>query len=264
MNKKNYALAIAALMGCSALGLQPASANDLSNILGRLSGGNVNYGNQSQIQSNIQVGMTNLQTQIQQAVSTGRMSPIEASNINAEMNRASAMNNDFMRDGVYSASEVQQMLSEFTNLNNMVSAATSGSVNTNVGYGNRGYSNNVGYGSNFGYGASRRDDSNLGYNSRGYGNRYGLNHSVGYNGYGNNGYSNSNVVSLQSRISSNISGAVASRSIGIRQASRMRSQLNNLVAQLNTPGLRYSERSALLDQLRNLDRQVASMGSRYY
>jgi hypothetical protein len=233
MKDKNVALAIAALMGLSTVALQPASASDLTRILGRLGGGSVNYGNQAQIQSNIQVGMTNLQTQIQQNVASGRISPIEASNINAEMNRVAAMNNDFLRDGVYSASEVQQMLNQFNNLNTMVSTATSGTLNSNLGYG---YGNYNGYNN---------------YDSRfGYGNRFAP--------------SSSNVLSLQNRISSNISAAVSRRRMSVRSANNMRYELNTIVAKLNRPGLRVSKRNSLMSQLRSLDRQVASIGGIYY
>jgi hypothetical protein len=231
MKTRNIAAALVALMGLSSLAVQSASANDLSKILGSLtgyrSGGYINSGNQGQIRANIDTGISNLQNQISLGISSGKLDSVEQADLQARLNRVQDLDNRFSMDGVYTPGEVSQILSEFTNMNNMLTTAlnTGASFNGNLGYGyNNGYSR---FGTGIGYG---------------------------------------NLANMRARISTNISTALSRGEISNFQARQMRSELNNISYQLNS-NLSVSNRRLLMNRLASLNSRLdaAIAGrSRYY
>jgi len=232
MNRK-IAVALAAVLGLSSLALQSASANDLTRVLGRLGlrSGSVNGVNQATIESNIQIGMTNLNNQIQQAQAQGRLSPGAAASLNAQMDRIAQMDASF-RIGGYTGGEVQQLLSEFSRMNDMVANSIG---NTTVGTYYNGY-----------------------YGGNGYGRLYG-------SGLGNTNYSA--VLEMENRVGANLATSVANGSIDASTGASLRAQLVNLQMQLR--GFRtmsVARRNSLLRQLANLDQRVTDIagGGFYY
>jgi hypothetical protein len=235
MKTRNIAAALVALMGLSSYAVQSASASDLSRVLGSLtgyrSGGYINSGNQAQIRSNISLGMNNLQNSISQAIAAGQLDSVEQANLRAQLNRIEDMDNSFSADGVYSQSEVSQLLSEFTNMNNSLSVAISTSAGGSIGsrYGN-------GYGNSYNYG---RTYSNI-------------NSGIGYG----------NLSNMRTRISADISTALANGRISRYQANRMRNELNTLSYRMNT-SMTVSQRRDLMNRLNSLQSQLAG-SSRFY
>lgn len=137
MINRNIALSAALLLGLASLAPQPASAIDFTRIVNRLTGyrDGYNNGNQAQIRSNINVGVSNLQAQISQGIASGKLTPREQADLNFRLNRIERMDATFMADGMYSTGEVNQILSEFNNVNNMLSA----SLNNRITGGGRYY-----------------------------------------------------------------------------------------------------------------------------
>jgi hypothetical protein len=137
MRKMRTAAAIAIAIGLSSALVAPAHAqSDIERALRGLLGGRGGSGlaaNQGTIQANIQTGLSNISASLNSGVTSGQISLDERASLNAEFNRIQAMHSQFMFDGGYTNNEVQQILSAFSNMNNMIASATNNGIGTNIG-----------------------------------------------------------------------------------------------------------------------------------
>jgi hypothetical protein len=202
MKAKHVAACMAALFGISTVAIAPADAQNLNSILRNLGlrGGGSSV-NEAQVQSNIQVGMNNISNQIQAGIRDGRLTVDEQAMLNAEMNRISNMHSSFSLNG-YTNAEVQEILSAFTNLNNMLSTALN-NANTTIGFG--------------------------GYN------QYNYNNPSNYLGYPT---SYNNVLSLRNKISNDINLAVSRGHLSASQAASLRAELRDINQSINNRTVR--------------------------
>lgn len=115
------------LMFVGAASIQSASADSITTFLRNYLDlpSTVHSGfaqNQGLIQSNINTGLSRTSSEISSGVASGRLTPSEAATLNAELNRVTSLHNSFMADGGYTNIEVQQILSAFNNMNNLVAS----------------------------------------------------------------------------------------------------------------------------------------------
>lgn len=234
MKTNKIAVAAALVLGLSSVALQPASANDLTNLINRLTGYNgvgTNglAGNQGLIQSNMSTGLNNIAAQISSGTSSGQLTIDEQASLSAELNRIRSMNDSFMLGG-YTNDEVNQLLSSLSGLNSMLSSALSNG-SSNIGYGGSIYNN--------GY-------YNNGYYNNGYNNGY----------YGGISDFNS-VVSLRNNVRAHIDSGVASGRLSAYEASSLRTDLNRISAQLDRRALRGNlNTNPTVRRLLSLDQRV--------
>lgn len=245
MKTSKIGLAAAVILGFSSVAMQPASANDITNIINRLGGLNGTgsgqfAGNQAMIQSNIQTGMSNIQAQLSVGVNSGQLTLDEQAAIRAEMSRVQGLNSSFLADGGYTTSEVNQILSAFTGLNNLISSSMSNGSNI---AGNGG----------FGYGNGYHDHHDHGYGN-GNGNGWG-------NGYGNgSGMTFNSVVSLQNSVRARINAGVASGELTRFEANQLRSEYARIASQLTRRSLRGNLNvNPSVRRLQSLDARVTQM-----
>lgn len=136
MTNRNIALSAALLLGFVFVVPQPASAIDFTRIVNRLTGYRDGYsGNQAQIRSNIDTGVSNLQAQIAQGVESGKLTAQERADLNSQLRRIERLDSTFMADGKYSGDEVNQILAEFNKVNATLSASLNNNFTGNAGYG---------------------------------------------------------------------------------------------------------------------------------
>ena len=84
-------------------------------------GGNV-LPNSWSVQRTVDSGIDNYYNELSSGVSSGRLTPGEASMLQGELNNIINMRNQFMADGGYSGAEANQMVAAFNRLNGMIAS----------------------------------------------------------------------------------------------------------------------------------------------
>lgn len=144
MFKKSFLSASVALIGVFAVNALPAHAQFFVNPYGD----NRAAGNFHMVANNIAVGLSNVTNQINAGISSGQLSPSEASFLQSRVNDLQNQNAHMAADGVYSTSEVTNYLAQLDALNREVTGRINDSVTArNFGYG--GYGGFYGDGYNF-------------------------------------------------------------------------------------------------------------------
>jgi len=82
-------------------------------------GGNV-LPNSWSVQRTVDSGIDNYYNELSRGVSSGRLTPGEASMLQGELNNIINMRNQFMADGGYSGAEANQMVAAFNRMNSLI------------------------------------------------------------------------------------------------------------------------------------------------
>ncbi len=137
MNRKKTVVSTLAALGIVAFGLQPANAQGFMDYLRgavRAQGGVA--GDFNVVNSNMRTGLNNLSAQIQSNQASGQLSYSEAAQMQARLSDLEGQSMNMGADGVYTTAEVQDFLSQLSNLSNQVNIYST-NANTAVipGYG---------------------------------------------------------------------------------------------------------------------------------
>jgi|AGTN01.2.fsa_nt_gi hypothetical protein len=150
MNKKRLVLSSLAAFGLVALSLQPANAQNFLDYLRgvvRSEGGIA--GNYGQIQSNINMALSNSNARINVGVSNGRINPFEARQLHNELNTLEAMSSSMGRDGIFTTAEVNTIISQTGLLDNRINSFVNNGNNVVTNYRDDDF--DYGYGTDLGY-----------------------------------------------------------------------------------------------------------------
>lgn len=245
-------LASAGLIAMVALGvnLQPANANDLTNLLrGHLNNTSWDRGmhpNQALIENNLNQGIQNYNTTIATGVNAGQITPAEEAQLRSELNRIMSMRASYAMGG-YTESEVQDLLNTFNNFNSQITAMSQNTATNVAGGGYWGGNYGGPYGSNYAnlggyYGGSTRYD--LGYNP-----------NFNYN-WGNY----DQLTSWRSGLNQRIERARQRGIITSAEAVSMRNEYNDVIRRMNRRTVNGNLRNNhLVRRLESLDRRLNNM-----
>ncbi|MBX3074392.1 hypothetical protein KF913_10720 [Candidatus Obscuribacterales bacterium] len=139
--KRTALLSSLIAIGLTAISLQPASAESFKDFQRRMlgfQGGSA--GDYMTISNNMRVGINNAANQIQSRVSSGQMSPYQASALQNQLSNIQAMTSQAGADRVFSTAEVQNLLGNLQQVNSAIESSNGLALNP---YFNGGYVNPV-------------------------------------------------------------------------------------------------------------------------